>query len=130
MPTGKCLCGCVAWEAAGEPTSVHFCHCGMCRRWTGSPFATLAWYPVDRITWKGQTPSQFRSSPIAIRSYCGSCGTPMALTYDGRDEIALTVGTADEAASLVPTYHYGCESRLPWADIGSSLPREETKERW
>jgi hypothetical protein len=82
------------------------------------------------MTWKGRLPSQFRSSPIAIRSHCGTCGTPISLTYAGRDDIALTVGSADAPATLEPSHRYGCEGRLPWADIGKSLPTEETKEHW
>jgi hypothetical protein len=130
MNTGTCLCGAIAWEANMDPLSVHYCHCGMCRRWTGSPFATLAWYPRASIRWRGAAPVVFRSSPLAIRAHCGMCGTPLYMAYDARDELALTVGSMDAADSVEPTHHYGCEGRLSWVDINPQLPAKRTQEAW
>jgi hypothetical protein len=101
----------------------------MCRRWTGGPFATLAWFARDAVQWTG-TPVAFRSSPIAIRTYCAACGTPLYLAYDARDDVALTVGTFDTPQAVAPTHHYGVESRIDWADIGSALPTWSTRETW
>ena len=72
----------------------------------------------------------FRCSPIAVRSRCAACGTPLSLAYDGRDDIALTVGSMDDPGSVRPIHHYGVEGRLPWADIGAGLPVKPTRERW
>ncbi len=101
----------------------------MCRRWTGSAFATLAWFPRDAIAWSGAAAS-FRASPIAVRTHCAVCGTPLSLAYDARDDIALTVGSMDDPSAVRPTHHYGVESRLPWADIGAGLPGKTTRENW
>jgi hypothetical protein len=101
----------------------------MCRRWTGGPFATLAWFARDAVQWTG-TPVAFRSSPIAIRTHCGACGTPLSLAYDARDDVALTVGTFDKPEAVHPTHHYGAESRIAWADIGPALPAKPTREQW
>jgi hypothetical protein len=101
----------------------------MCRRWTGAAFATLAWFPQAAIVWRGE-PAGFRASPIAVRTHCAACGTPLSLAYDGRDDIALTVGSMDDPASVQPKSHYGVEGRLPWADIGPTLRATATRERW
>jgi hypothetical protein len=90
---------------------------------------TLVWFDDAELTWQG-TPAVFRSSPIAVRAHCGTCGTPLYLKYDSRDETALAVGTLDEAQTVTPTHHYGTEGRLPWADIGRDLPGRQTRERW
>jgi hypothetical protein len=127
---GGCLCGAVRWRASAAPRNTHHCHCGMCRRWTGAAFATLIWFERSDLTWQGQVPALFRSSPIAVRSHCGHCGTPLALAYDRRSDIALAVGTLDDPAAVTPQHHYGVEGRLPWADIGGDLPTKETRERW
>ena len=42
MITGKCLCGKVRYEINGRLGPVVYCHCSMCRRATGSAFATNA----------------------------------------------------------------------------------------
>ncbi|HYC65329.1 MAG TPA: GFA family protein [Reyranellaceae bacterium] len=129
MVTGRCLCGAVRWTATEAPRDVHHCHCGMCRRWTGAAFATLVWFARTAVRWEGE-PVAFRSSPIAIRTHCGTCGTPLALAYDGRSDIALTAGSMDAPQSVTPDHHYGVEGRLPWADIGRDLPSKETQESW
>src|SRR6267378_1619885 len=129
MLRGGCLCGAVRWVCQGSPKAIHFCHCTMCRRWTGGPFATLAWFGRDAVQWTG-TAVAFRSSPIAIRTHCGACGTPLSLAYDARDDVALTVGTVDTPEAVHPTHHYGAESRIAWVDIGPALPAKPTREQW
>ncbi|WP_246664071.1 GFA family protein [Phyllobacterium sp. SYP-B3895] len=55
----------------------------MCRRATGGPFAVLSWVDATAVVWEGtKQPKARRSSPIATRSFCGDCGTPIALQYD------------------------------------------------
>ena len=127
---GMCLCGGVSWEAEGIPQAVHHCHCSMCRRWTGSAFVTLIWFKRNAVTWPKMMPKTYRSSPIALRSHCDNCGTPIYLAYDKRDDIALSAGSAENPELLAPTDHYGAESRLVWADPASSLPARATRESW
>jgi hypothetical protein len=108
---------------------VHFCHCGMCRRASGGPFATLVWLQQDGVLWE-QPPTFRRSSAIAQRGFCAQCGTPLCLKYDESAEIAILVGAFDEADDLVPAYHYGVEGRLSWVDIGGGLPEQNTEEQF
>jgi hypothetical protein len=130
MLTGGCLCGAVRWTATGAPKVVHHCHCSMCRRWTGGAFATLVWLDSSHVQWTGAAPVRYRSSPIAVRTHCACCGTPLALAYDARGDIALAIGALDHPDVVTPSHHYGVEGRLPWADIGCDLPGKPTKERW
>lgn len=127
---GSCLCGAVTLSVSVPSSSVHYCHCAVCRRWTGSPFATLAWYPKTAVRWSGSQRRLFRSSPIAVRSRCGHCGTPLSLAYDGQDNLALTIGSFDRPESISPDQHYGIEGRIAGVDIGPSFPGEATQERW
>ena len=40
MPwTGGCLCGAVRYEAAEAPRRIGYCHCRMCQKAGGAPFA-------------------------------------------------------------------------------------------
>jgi hypothetical protein len=102
----------------------------MCRRWTGAAFATLVWFPRKAIRWTAGEPALYRSSPIAVRSHCASCGTPLHLAYDSGADLAITAGSLDAPDSVTPTYHYGCEGRLRWADVGAALPQRRTQETW
>ena len=109
---GRCLCGRVSWTADGGPTSVHHCHCSMCRRWTGAAFATLVWFKKESVRWTGARPSVFRSSPIAERSHCDACGSPIHLAYNEGEALAFAAGCLEHPEILRPTHHYGIESRL------------------
>lgn len=126
---GGCLCGAVRFTAQGTPR-VHYCHCDMCRRATGSAFAVLAWLPSVGVNWNGN-PAQRRSSPIAMRGFCGACGTPLLLAYDDKpDEIALHLGSFDDPGRYEPRYNYGVDQRLGWVRCGVDLPEYRTEERW
>jgi hypothetical protein len=128
--TGSCLCGARRYEFEGDPPHSGYCHCDMCKRATGGAFAVLVQARRDKLKWTNEQPSEFRSSPIATRGFCPECGTPLYLQYDGDDLIRVTVGSLDHAERICPAGHYGVESRLPWANIGTGLPEEETKERF
>ena len=131
--TGGCLCGKVRYEAKTPYRSVHYCHCSMCRKATGSPFETLIWFPLKAVKWTATLPKTYQSSKIAERGFCADCGTPLFLQYKVphrcAHEIALTVGSLDNPEDTVPEYHYGVESRLPWIDCSKGLPEKETQER-
>jgi hypothetical protein len=57
--------------------------------------------------WIAGQPVAYASSPGALRTRCGSCGTP--LTYaDDDTTIDITIATLDDPEALVP----GFETRL------------------
>jgi hypothetical protein len=123
---GRCLCGNVQFEAEGPPIDVHYCHCSMCRRATGSAFAVLAWFKKGDVLWTRGSPKTLPSSSVARRGFCADCGTPLLLHYDRDDRLALMAGCFERADLLIPTHHYGIEGRLPWVDIGRELTGCET----
>ncbi|TPL02349.1 MULTISPECIES: GFA family protein [unclassified Mesorhizobium] len=128
--SGGCLCGKIRYRVTGDPR-VHYCHCDMCRCATGSAFAVLAWLPVSDVSWLSEKPCFRRSSPLAKRGFCQTCGSPLTLAYDAAvNEIALHVGTFDNAAELEPRYNYGSSQRLGWVCCGIDLPHRETEEQW
>jgi len=98
----------------------------MCRRWTGGPFATLAWYPQASVRWTSRQPVEFRSSPIAVRSHCDVCGTPLHIAYDGQSEIAVSTGSACTSATAEPSYvlrALGRDERLSESSLRFGLGR-------
>jgi hypothetical protein len=126
---GGCLCGRIHFEAEGPPIDVHYCHCSMCRRATGSAFAVLAWFDVGDVIWTRGRPRILRSSSTAERGFCAECGTPLLLRRDRENRLALMVGAFDRAAELVPTHHSGVEARLPWAHPDTTMPERRTDEQ-
>lgn len=127
--TGGCLCGACRYEFTEEPLYAGFCHCNMCKRGTGGGFAVLVQARKSSLKWIADKPCVYRSSAIATRGFCQTCGSPLFLQYDDDDLIRLTSGSLDRPADILPSGHYGVESKLVWADIGRGLPEEETQEQ-
>ena len=97
---------------------VDICHCGQCRRASGSAF--IAWLVVQTgdLSWTRGEPASFESSPGARRLFCRDCGTPLAMTW--REEphlIDVTLGSLDDPARFVPTAESWTSARLPWARL-------------
>jgi hypothetical protein len=126
--TGGCQCGAVRYQITGSPERVHLCHCRMCQKAVGGPFAASA--PVRRVhfAWTRGTPANFASSSLAHRDFCSNCGTPLTFRYDDAETISVTLGSLDRPQDVPPVRHYGIEGRLPWLDRIGSLPLETTDE--
>lgn len=128
--SGGCLCGKRRYRFGSAPSRAGYCHCTMCRRATGGPFAFLVRVEESDVEWRGERPAIYYSSPIASRGFCPDCGTPLFLSYRHDNLLRLTGGSLDHPERVTPSYHYGVESRLPYVDCGQGLPQEETKESW
>lgn len=114
--TGGCQCGAVRYALYAAPHNVHICHCRMCQKAVGGPFAALA--PVKRsdFAWTRGAPASFASSSLAVRDFCRDCGTPLSFRYLDSDGIALTIGSLDRPRDARPETQYGVESRIDWLD--------------
>ena len=121
--TGGCACGRIRFEAAIDSDEAYLCHCRMCQRASGN--VSLAMIGVEQagVRWL-QAPDWYRSSPIAERPFCASCGTSLGFRYlDGTTRMDLTVACFDDPSRFRPTSHFGAESiHEAWLDT-SSLPR-------
>ena len=76
--TGGCQCGAVRFALSAPPNKVSICHCRMCQKATGAPFASFADIEKGDFAWTRGKPAAFRSSSIAERDFCRDCGTPLS----------------------------------------------------
>jgi hypothetical protein len=127
--TGGCQCGEVRYALYEAPVS-SVCHCRMCQKAVGGPFAALAKVPTSRFAWTRGTPASYRSSSAAERHFCAICGTPLTFHYLVGDAIEVTTGSLDTPALAPITSNFGVESRLPWIDrlMPGALPEKTTME--
>src|SRR5262245_22411851 len=126
MPlTGGCQCGAVRFACDSPPQNVHLCHCRMCQKAVGGPFAVIC--PVlksgFRVT-RG-TISWFHSSELARRGFCRDCGTPMIFEYPEFPDLGVLVGTFDHPHGVPPVVQYGIESRVAWFNHLTTLPGDK-----
>lgn len=124
--TGGCQCGRIRYVATIESDAAYLCHCRMCQRATGGFAAAFVTVAKAGLSWQHE-PDWYRSSPIAHRPFCATCGTPLGFTFlEGAENIDLTLGSFDDPARFVPVSHSGAESiHEAWLDT-RDLPRERT----
>lgn len=94
--TGRCMCGAVTVTMVPARPELHACHCGMCRRWTGSAFIEIDAAPGTlKVT--GPVRS-FKSSDWAERANCATCGSPLwyRLTDPRADFHAVSAGLFED----------------------------------
>ena len=78
---------------------------------------------IDSFSWSGVLPTVYRSSPKVSRSFCQSCGTPMAYAHASLDhEIHLYAATLDDPLQYQPERHVFAAEKLPWLVIDDGLP--------
>lgn len=122
---GGCQCGAVRFACDAPPENVHVCHCRMCQKAVGGPFAVIC--PVQKTAFRVTRGaiSWFRSSEVARRGFCNQCGTPLIFDYPDYPDIGVLAGSFDEPARVPPVVQYGIESRLPWFPKLHELPGDE-----
>ncbi len=124
--SGGCSCGKIRFAVTGEPLWVAHCHCRDCRGSTSSAFATYAGFKKQGVTWSGDQPTGFASTPGAKRAFCGSCGTPLYFVSDRwPEEIHLFVAAFDAPEQFTPQAHVYAGERLPWVHLDDGLPEFE-----
>jgi hypothetical protein len=128
--TGGCQCGAIRFAMYAAPTRVSICHCRMCQKAFGAPFASLADIPHEDFVWTRGTPSTFRSSTMADRDFCAVCGTQLSYRAINGPNIEIATGALDRPDRVIPTLQFGTESRLGWVGTITNMPSRTTMQNY
>lgn len=126
--SGGCACGRIRFTATIENDDAYLCHCRMCQRSSGNVSLAMIGVEQAAVEWTTE-PDWYRSSAIAQRPFCSSCGTSLGFRYDdATTRMDLTVASFDDPARFRPTSHFGAESlHEAWLDT-ANLPRTRSDE--
>ena len=125
---GGCQCGARRYALYAEPYRVHLCHCRMCQKAVGGPFAALAVVKLGDFAWTRGAPGIFNGSPRVARGFCPDCGTPLTFQDLDADRINFTIASLDRPAGVALEFQMGIESRLPWVETLPGLPAHGTED--
>lgn len=97
--TGSCLCGGLRYEVDGELGPIALCHCGMCRKASGTAFATNA--SVERTAFRllagTDLLQRYESSPGHWRCFCRVCGSQvLSEAADMPELVRVRLGLLDD----------------------------------
>jgi hypothetical protein len=124
---GSCLCREVAYVLDVAPVRIAHCHCSLCRRSRGGPFATTALLEADELRWtRGEDAiATYRMPPP--RSYgtdfCASCGSLLPTVVPEAGVAVIQVGAVEGLRRPLPGVHIHVASKARWDEITDDLPR-------
>lgn len=131
--TGRCLCGEVSYELAGDLIATAVCHCEHCQRQSGGAFSVNLVAHESQLTVSGSLSTyedrgRSGDAVYVLRRFCGSCGSPIVSALTGTEGIiAVKAGTLDDTSVVRPGVQAWCDDRQPWVDLPGmevSLDRE------
>ncbi|MFT5162015.1 MAG: hypothetical protein ACI9FJ_000583 [Alteromonadaceae bacterium] len=131
MYQGACLCGAVQFEIRGGIDSVIHCHCSLCRKSSGTAYATNGFVDTDKFKLiQGEDNlSSFGLKPGQNRHFCKTCGSPI---YSSNSEdparIRVRLGTITSDISERPGSHNFVGSKANWDTFDSTLVHYEELE--
>jgi hypothetical protein len=119
--TGGCLCGDIRFRISKDPECAANCHCGICRKATGTAFTTGVGFEAAAFKWTKGKPTYYRDSVGVDRGFCARCGSSLTWEPDGHG-ITVFVGCLDRAEDVKPASHTYISSMLPWLKFDDGLP--------
>ena len=124
MIRGSCLCGQVKYEIRGQAQFMYYCHCSMCRKASGSSFATNMMIAAeDLVLTSGDAYIKgYESSPNEFRYFCSECGSPIYGQSSAREGLlSIRCGSLNEDPGTRPQAHFHSKSKAPWFEITDQL---------
>lgn len=121
--TGRCLCGDITYELAGDPIIVAACHCEHCQRQSGAAFSVNVIAQHDQLTINGpiktyEDRGRLGDAVHVRRKFCGNCGSPIvSLVNEPPGMIALKAGTLNDHSWVEPKVQAWCVDKQPWVDM-------------
>lgn len=131
MYSGQCLCGEVKIEICGGITDIIHCHCSLCRKSSGTAYATNGFVSSAEfsVIEGEQLLKAFSLKQGRLRHFCSNCGSPVyssSAADPGRVRIRL--GILDSEITERPISHNFVSSKASWDNLDADLPRYDSHE--
>lgn len=125
MISGACLCGSVRYEASEHSHRLTHCHCSMCRKHHGAPFASFLEVEPESLRWLAGEDQvlSYRSSPARARRWCAACGSVAPAPAAGR--VLLPAGNLLGDLGELQSVHVFVGSKPPWYVMGDASPQHD-----
>lgn len=103
---GSCLCGEVRFEIVGDFEHFFLCHCGRCRKDTGSAHAANLFSSTAKVRWlSGQDRIKTFNVPSTRheKSFCSQCGSAVPCVQMNGALLVVPAGSLDNRSKRDPT---------------------------
>jgi len=118
MRTGRCQCGEVCYESAGEPLALYICHCRECQKQSSSAFGLSLDVPRAGFRVTQGTPkywSRATDSGGTLKcAFCPTCGSRLWHESQSTSEtLSIKAGSLDEPIDVSNAIHVWVTRKLP-----------------
>lgn len=128
---GSCRCKAIQYTSKSPPSDITVCHCRACQQVSGSTYIPWIASRLSAFTYTSSSSLKtIELSDVAKRTFCGSCGTPIAMVYAfDEDEISVSVGSMDMESLKCEMprvmMHIYLAEKAEWVEVP-----EDGAERW
>lgn len=123
LKTGACLCGRIRLEIRGNMREVVACHCGQCRRQTGSYYMATN-VPDDALVVTGEEHLKWYNASVeAKRGFCSECGSALFWKHQDDPFTSILAGCLDAPTGLKLTRHIYTADKGDFYEIADDLPQ-------
>jgi len=123
---GSCLCGSVQYEISGKAVRFYHCHCGRCRKATGTGHASNIMVKLGHAAWtRGEEFLGHYKLPEAQRfatCFCTRCGGQLPRILQAMGMALVPAGSLDGDPGIRPQARIFWDSRAEWSCQGDDLP--------
>lgn len=131
MYEGSCLCGAIEVRITGSISSIIHCHCSLCRKSSGTAYATNGFVNVSELAVldpNGKLGSHEHNKGKK-RHFCTVCASPIySSNVEDPTRVRIRIGILDSQITERPVSHNFMASKAVWDDPDSQLPRYERYE--
>lgn len=117
MKTGSCLCGGVKYQINGPMRPIVACHCSQCRKTSGNYVAATRVAKVDLVFDSMSTLKWYKSSDVAERGFCGTCGSNLFWQRQLGENTSIMAGTIDPPTGLHIAQHIFVGDKSDFYDL-------------
>ena len=125
---GGCLCGAIQYEVRGTFEAFFLCHCGRCRKGTGSAHAANLFAANAQLRWtSGEGDVRIYQVPGCRhqRAFCPTCGSPLPNLQGDGATLVVPAGSLDGPAPIPPTAHIFLGDGAGWDRALAGVPTYE-----
>ena len=127
---GRCSCGEIEFEFAGDPMNAVFCYCTDCQRDTGSDKWFGLWVAIENLEFTQGEPQTFTrhgaSGKPVYKKFCGSCGTTLCSEITAGGFYTVAASVLDQKNEFSPRMAIFTASAVDWAVYPAGVPKYDT----
>ena len=122
---GECLCRAIQFQLVDDFKYAFYCHCSLCRKRTGSAFASIGGIESERIKVTHGETLIFKEGETTdgYRAICSKCFVPLFSVLMDRKRTHVNLGLLINEPSRKPDHHIFVASKATWYEIQDALPQ-------